>query len=419
MALEIFVGRNACSTAGSGTVDFTSPDSSTTPVAALNLVGRAITDATLRADGTIGAGIADGTSQYVSSIGVNDAAVTVDAVKGRDLSSVADLVGGAQVWDGIHTHNSFIAGGQRLNDTNGFSAAELCNSMFFAGANVSVEEVTLSATVDTAVNVDPGFAWDVAIVISSGMTTGTSNDSDFSFGYMTAADDVQGCIMYNTNNGTSSPGAPNFQISSTYAGGKLNNGASTLQYGIDVQVGSGTSCDVFPRTAGGSSHLVRLLFIGFTDGSSAKIIAWDSPTATGNDAITGAGLTPIASIDLLSYAAAYDTGESDADGGAFAIGLSTADSQFCIAVMDEDATGGNSGTNSWNDNVSVSLPLDDGTTSATTSLLATHVSFDSDGKTMNWTNRDSGTARKEMSLFFGSSAGIAPQAHHHYQHNLQ
>lgn len=402
MALEVFVGRNAVSTVSSGTSDWTSADSSTTPVAAFHVGGNATANDSARNTAGLTAGMTDGTtSRCVSAVSNNNTALT-DAAKGRYLVPVAANSPGALFEEGSHSHDSFISGGERLTSTNGFEQAFLWQSMFFADANVAVSEVTLNNTVDVAINTDPGFAWDVVIVTSYQDASGESSDSTLSIGFMTPADNAQGCLMFNDDDNATASDCV-MQMSDTYSGGELVNGTGALNYGIDVEVGSGTSADVYPRINGGSLHTVQLLFIGFTDSSQAKIVSWDTPTSTGNDSVTGAGFTPIATIDLLGYASAYDTAMADSGaGGSFGVGFSTEDSQYFAAFSEQYATGGNSDSQSMSTDIAISLPLDDGTSSATTSLRSTHVSMDTDGWTRNWTERDSATARRCITLAIGT-----------------
>ena len=411
MALEIFVGQNAALTASTGTVDFTSADSTTTPVAALHMLAGATVNNSPRNQANCAFGMADGTSEFCVSIGVNNNVTPTDTTRGRAVAALDIVSPGGSFTEGRHSHTSFIAGGERLTSSNGFAVARLAQSMFFAGCNVSVEEVALSATVDVAANVDPGFAWDLVIVTHANISGATySNDAEISFGFMTPADDSQGCIMWHSNN-AATPSAPVSQISTTYAGGQLNDGVGTLVYGIDVQAGTGTSCDVYPRIAGGAVNNVQLLFIGFTDSSAAKIVSWTTPTSTGSSAVTGAGFTPVATIDLFSYATAYDTATTGASGGAWGVGFGTGDSQFCAALADEASPASLVDAQTLVNNIAVSVPIDDGTTSASTSLKATHTSYDSDGWTRNWTEVDTGSGRKCLTLAIGSPSTAAGNSH--------
>lgn len=411
MALEIFVGRNAMPTDAVGTTDLTSPDSTTVPVGVLHNLSRAVTDGLQALDFVFNIGFSDGTLERAVSSTANDLQANDDATKGYYNAAIAQNTPGNQTEEGSVSHNAFIAGGQRVNDDNDFFVAALCSHMFFAGCNLSVEEVILNASVDTAVNVDPGFAWDVVLVTQCREATVDNNDADnnASFGFMVKADDAQACIVTGTNNGDASPGNPTLQISDTYSGMVINPSTGALIFGIDVQEGSGTSCDVFPRIAGGESVRVALMFIGFTDGESAKIVTWDSPTSTGDKSVTGAGGVPLALIHLLSYAAEYDTAEADADAGVYGIGLVTPDSQFCVSGQNEANTGGNSDCGNQSTAQAIDVPNHAGGEGAGTAFKADYSSMDADGWTDNWTVV-TGSVRRQVSLAFLPSVGGPPPA---------
>ena len=376
MALEVFVGQTPLPTDAVGTTDLTSPDSTTVPVGAIHTRTKGITNGTLVQDFDFSVGMSDGTLSRSISSTVNSDQTVDDASKGYHDAVVSRNTAGSNIQDGDVSHNAFIAGGQRVNDVQAFPLAHLCNHMFFAGCNATVKEVILNATVDTAVNTDPGHAWDVAIVLHCRETVLDDGDPDnmASLGFMTKADDKQACICTVTNNGDASPGNPGLRISNTYSGMRLNEETGALIFGIDVQAGSVTSADVFPRIAGGESNLVAILFLGFTTGESALIFESASPASLGNRQDTiGGTLVPIATIDLISRAASYDVSETDAEAGVFGIGFSSDDSQFCSYGHNEFATGGNSNARGQVNNVSIDVGRDDGNKNAGNAYLESNV----------------------------------------------
>lgn len=400
MALEIFVGRAAVPTASTGTTDFTSADSSTTPVGALHNNTKCTTTAVLSGDCVFNIGMSDGTTERAMSSTANDGQTASDVTCGMYDGAVCGTIPGNQSQDGVLNHNSFIAGGERVDNTDGFQNAGLNHSMFFAGCNYTVLGAVLNATVDTTVNVDPGHAWDVVLVTQCRETTLGDEDADQrgSFGFMTKADDAQASICVVEDNADASPGNQVARLSTTYAGQICNQDTGAIIVGIDVQEGSGTSCDIFPRLAGGELVQLGLTFIGFTAGEAAKIVTWDTPTGTGNNAVTGAGGTPEALIHLITRLAAYDSAETDAEAGAWGISFITDDSQFSSMNMNEFSTGGNSDCRNMSSPVSISVTNHAGSQSATDSYGSTHVSMDSDGWTENWTARISSSARKCVTL---------------------
>jgi len=415
MAIEIFVGQNALGTDGTGTNDLTSADSSTIPVGVLHIPTRGTVNGTSRNDCMLSVGMGDGTNEYSASMGANDFVATSDCNRGVYDKVIAYNTAGTNTEAGGDTHNSFIAGGERVNEVNAHGFAHLCNSMFFAGCNVAVEQVVIDDVEDTAVNVDPGFAWDVVIVANSDCLAidAEASDTNMSFGFYVKDTDSQGCIIIAENNTNAAPGNQHIIISNTYAGGKgdeISGGDldGTNSWGIDVAQGSGTSCDLYPRLDGGELELVNLLFLGFTDNTIARLVEWDSPTSVdspGDNSITGIGLQPIALIHILSYCEAYGTVKSDFDGGVFGISLITDDSQYCFSSTNEENTGGNTNCKSLANNQSIHLRRDNNGESATTALKASHVSMDSDGWTENWENMKTSGARKQLTLAIGTPPG--------------
>lgn len=406
MALDIFIDRNSVSTTGTGNTDWVSADSTEIPVAALHIGGNATVNDSARNNAGMHYGMTDGTShRCASAASANNISTNADATRGLFPNDCIGAVSpGALFAEGQSNHNAFIAGGETITNSNGFDQAFLWASMFFSGCTVSMEKVQLTNSVDTATNVDPGFAWDLVIVAGAMNVSSFNDDAKLSLGFMTSADDVQGCMMFVNADGVTASDM-RMQMNTTYAGGDIAWDTGALVYGIDVQVGSGTSCDVYNRVASGTLDNIAMLFIQFTDNSTAKIVSWDTPTATGNHSVTGVGFTPIALIDLLGYASSYNAPTSGAAGGSVAVGLTTDASQYCQCISEENATGGSTDCQSMSTDVSVAVPLDDGTSSATTSLRATHVSMDADGWTRNWTERDSATARKCITLAIGASSG--------------
>lgn len=403
MTLEVFVGRNALPTASTGTTDLTSPDSTTVPDGVLHNNSAAITDGNSANDFVMNIGMADGATERAMSTTVNSSTTNDDATKGYYGASVAMTVPGNQSTDGALAHNSFIAGGQRLDNTNGFVNAYLCHSMFFAGCDVTVKEVILNATVDTKVTVDPGHAWDLVLVTLCQETVLNDADADNngSFGFMVKADDAQACFITGQRNATSSPGNPVVNMSNVYSGAIINELTGAITVGVDVQDGTtGDECDIFPRLAGGQSVLVALTFIGFTTGESAKIVTWDTPTAIGNNSITGAGGVPLALIHLISRATDYDTAKTGSDAGTYGISLITPDSQFCTSSVNEDATGTTSDCRNLSNSRSIRVLRDDFNSGTLNTYGSDYVSMDADGWTENWTHVENAAAGKCISLAF-------------------
>jgi hypothetical protein len=349
-------------------------------------------------------GASDGTDDRYVSISSNDAEVTTGTFHRSNPASCLGLIlPAASTEDGAVSHNSFIAGGQRVDNDNGASSARLVNHMFFKCEFASLLTATLDTAVDTAVNVDPGFNWDALITFGACRgATANGDEAEIYLGFFDRTN--QGCIAFNSADGQTD-GDPSLQISTTYCGMEMALGTGALDYGVDASVGSGTSCDLTPRNAGGDGDAVFCLFLGWTSAESASVFSWTSPTATGADAQTGLGFQPQALLNLFSFAASYDTAEADADGGAFAIGMETGDSQFCAGISDE-FNSATTDSQSMIDNQAINVELDTGAAGD----VATLTSLDADGFTHNYSGVE-GTANRMLTLAFEVAASNTATPH--------
>ncbi len=403
MALTVWATQNAVDTTGTGTTNFTHGTVTNTPVAALHFLAGATTNGGTPSGARCSVGMTDGTDQrYVSINSVHNISTNTDTHRYNNTDAcIAQMFSGGPTLDGAMSHDAFISGGQRLNNDNGFGTGYLCNSLFFDCDNAKVLTATINATVDTVVNVDPGFAWDALICISvADNSVAGSTNAEFSFGFFDRTN--QGCLMFNSENGdTTSGGDVGLQVRNDSVAGELALGTGNLDYRVEAAVGTGTSCDLTPRNNGGDTDLVYCLFLGWSTAETVEVVSWDSPTTTGNNADTSAGIEPQAVIHLFSFAGAYNTAEADGDAGAFGIGIETADDQFCTGYADEQGANPTD-TQSSNNNKSIFVEEDDGTAG----YEGTLTSLDATGWTHNWTATQV-AANKLMSLAFSASGDDA------------
>lgn len=148
-------------------------------------------------------------------------------------------------------------------------------------------------------------------------------------------------------------------------------------------------------TAGGTADVFYYLALR---GPQVKVSSFNQPGSTGNQSLTGAGFTPKASIMMSANDV---SGNNDA-------------AQAHARVSFGWATGATSRSSLWigeTDNVSPTvahrnldrtklIKLMTESASPTVNAAADHVSFDSDGQTINWTTAD-GTARQILVLWIG------------------
>lgn len=393
MALKIWATQNAVDTTGTGTTDFTHGTVTNTPVAALHFLTDSTANDTPNNQLSLAMGMSDGTDDRWSSVSVQHNQVTTNTNHNQGITGcVAAGFTGSSTTDGVMSHNSFISGGQRLDNDNAFGAARLCNSLFFDCDNAKVLTATLSATVDTAVNVDPGFNWDCLVTIGVPRAGGASgSEAEIYLGFYDKTN--QGCTIWNSANGQSGGDAA-LSIRNDSVGGELDLGGPALDYRIEAATAAGTSCDLTPRNGGGDSDTVFCLFLGWASAETVSVVSWDAPTTTGNNADTSAGFTPQAALHLFSFATAYNTVYATATAGAFGVGMDTDGDNFCVSVQDEVGAV-NTDVQSITYNDSIFVEEDDGTDGH----KATFVSFDATGWTHNF-SISRGTTQKFISLVF-------------------
>ena len=404
MTLKVWAAQSTVDTTGTGTTDFTHGTISDVPNAVLHVFTNSTANDSPSNQLSFAIGMSDGTDDRAVSVGCQHNVANANTCYRMDTGGcVASAFATGSTLDGSMSHNSFIAGGQRLNNDNAFSGSRLCNSLFFKTDNAKVLTATLSASVDTAVNVDPGFAWDCLIMIGCGDNGGSGLGAEFFFGFYDKTN--QGYINFLSTDDASVPaGVPALRFHSdvtsgtSYVGGEAQFTTGNPDYYIEASVGAGTSCDLTTRNNGGDSDHVYCLFLGWTSSESVTLFDWAAPTSTGSNAVTGVGFQPQAAIHLFTFCNVYNAGFSNDQGGALGIGFDTDGDNFCASLSDEDAST-NTDTQTVIYNDSIFVEEDDGTDG----YKATFTSFGSDGWTHNWSIVRT-AANKFLSIAFEEEA---------------
>ena len=148
-------------------------------------------------------------------------------------------------------------------------------------------------------------------------------------------------------------------------------------------------------TAGGSADVFYYLALR---GPQVKVSSFNQATSTGNQSLTGAGFTPKASIMVSANDVSANNDAAQAHARAsfgWATGTS-ARASFWIGETDNVSP-----TVAYRNLDSTKLiKLMTESASPTVNAAADHVSFDSDGETINWSTADS-TARQILVLWIG------------------
>jgi hypothetical protein len=150
-------------------------------------------------------------------------------------------------------------------------------------------------------------------------------------------------------------------------------------------------------TAGGNADIFYYLALR---GPHVKVSSFNQPTTTGNQSLTGAGFMPKAAIMMSANDVSANNDAAQAHARA-SFGWATGTSERASLWIGE--TDNVSPTVAWRDHDStklIKLMTESSGGSPTVNAAADHVSFDSDGQTINWTTAD-GTARQILVLWIG------------------
>jgi len=150
----------------------------------------------------------------------------------------------------------------------------------------------------------------------------------------------------------------------------------------------------FP-TAGGSADAFYYLAMR---GPQFKVTSFTQPTSTGNQSLTGAGFTPKASLMISANDVAANNDAYQAHARA-SFGWATGTSARSSLWIGETDNVSPTVASRNLDRTKLIKLMTEGA-SPTVNAAADHVSFDSDGETINWTTADS-TARQILVLWIG------------------
>jgi hypothetical protein len=147
--------------------------------------------------------------------------------------------------------------------------------------------------------------------------------------------------------------------------------------------------------AGGTSDIFYYLAL---KGPQFKVSSFNQATSTGNQSLTGAGFTPKASLMISANDVSANNDAAQAH-ARVSFGWATGTSERMSFWIGE--TDNVSPTSAWRNHDSTKLiKMMTESASPTVNAAADHVSFDSDGQTINWTTADS-TARQIIVLWIG------------------
>lgn len=381
-----------------GTQDLTTTDlGGLTPKAAIVFYGDPTAVDTIAANAVLSVGMTDGTTQCCSTItSVDNTAATATRVYGDASHILAQRNTGSTTLFVSAAFSAWVTNGITINVDTAAAATRIVTVVFFAGSNLSadVQKKTLT-TSGSSVTVTAGFEPNAVFMLNNLYLTNSTLDASYSngaqlglaFATYDGSTALQCSQWFYERNGQPS-GDPHISLrtGSLYQGslgGSLT--ASTFtSTGFDIDVAGGQNF---------SSAEVGILSLNIPS-QNVWCGVKDSPTSTGDWALTDLGSTPVAAFMLTNRTIATGSA-SDDTAGHFGFYGTDGTTEVHPSVMIEDAAG------TTNTATLVATALDVNTDDQLASHDATFSSFDATGATWSFTVAD-GTARKWPVMLFGN-----------------
>ncbi|OQB42199.1 MAG: hypothetical protein BWY09_00468 [Candidatus Hydrogenedentes bacterium ADurb.Bin179] len=265
--------------------------------------------------------------------------------------------------------------------------------------NAHVGSVSLG-TGTSAINVTaPGFRADLVLLLSTWAANATVTAAargSFGAAQISAGGTVaQGCISYESTDNAAASTARTIVLNDK-ALARITSGALAVECAIGA---NDNGFSITPSADSGSQYAYYLA-IECPDPEDAYVGVVDTITGEGDQAYTGAGLTPQALILASTLATAVDT---VTDSGAFNVGFGgPATSEWSSVYIDEY----NSDPTDTEGYVDTSNILHIRSAVGTEDTVASLTAFGSDGWTLNYSN-GSGAARKMLAIAIGTAASGA------------
>jgi hypothetical protein len=298
----------------------------------------------------------------------------------------------------VASYNSSITDGVRINWDSvdgGYVDGTLVSAVFFSGlTNVSAGQIALG-TEDTQVPVNVGFQPNAVIfgsILHATLDVAAAH-ALLSLGFaVDDGSDSQGCVAV-TSFDAQGTSRTTTTVYNNRVGACVSLATDILLFSIECDNFNANGFDLYAR--GGDSASRYVFYIALDTGSDNKaVLGVDSPTSTGDDAVTGTGFEPLFVLQGLSDNTALGVQQR----GTFGISVFDDTNEYCYAIADEDGEA-TSDTETGHDDIAVYLNLEDGSAAHD----ATYSSMDANGWTLNYSQAD-GTTRKWVALALGNGA---------------
>ena len=411
MAVSVAIAQGAAPTAG-GVQNLTVPGFGTCKGVLLIVTNSLVNGAPVD-HAIFGMGASDGTNHRSFCVSSGHGVSRTNEKRRRSNTRVLTLLRNNGGVDGTALFTSFITDGVRINWSNAPATAVLVTAILFGGTdlNVAVGSFETPKILDATTQVTGlGFTPDQLICFSHrSLNFNTSQpDQMFSLGFAQnpgppAGVPVQGSINWfanDRNNVSVDPSDVRVHQSTLYTQYNIN---LVDQGAVQISAFSSDGFDATTRlTADGGAAIFLALAYG---GAASRWVGnFDSPTATGDHAITAPAFKPLFVLAGMTFAPSADTTMASSAAGAIGISAMTAANQQCSAAANEDGVTVATNAQSLADVKAVNFPKGDGTAG----FVGNFQQFDPLGWTIQYTTSQL-TARKWVGLAIGEAASGGDQ----------
>lgn len=289
------------------------------------------------------------------------------------------------------------AGGVALNFTTNGDVSYRYAFTAFAGTGVTcyVGSFDLGAGAGTIDVTAPGFTPDVILALLTGNGSSDSFNADmyYSFGIVTNEGGTypQRCFAW-AEDDSAADGAPLMSLSADRGAAKISKTDGALTYDLLFNNFDASGFDVTLSASSGNNDLVYMA-LKF-NGSSHKLVAFDTPTSTGAYTITGAGFSPryaLIIITNLETVGDFSSRAASALQGGFSISSVASDEQWSASYRIAAATTTDTASQ-------LSAGIIGPSSTDCDAIAATFTAWTSDGVALNF-SAVQGTAKKGFVLF--------------------
>jgi hypothetical protein len=361
-----------------------------TPVAAIFVMSRGVSNGTAAVHSNLSIGFTDGTNERVMTSNDEDAQATSDSA--RLLDATTEVITMTAEGDSATTiatasFSSWITDGVQINWGTVTGDGERLMVILFGGTDMSakVGSTTMTATPEDETGV--GFQPDVVLTLWADASSGP-DDHQISFGC--AWDNGASIInrswaQYQAN--ADAKGNPELFFSETYA-------ATDETSGQRYSLGSFDS-NGFTIT-GGDDPGVPVYWLALKNaGAEAWYLdTYTSPGVFGDDSVTAPGFKPQCVLFGISHAKAVDSVEIDADSASVGVGaMHGLNEEESVVVTSEDNVNDTNTQSEWS-TTAIRQNNEDGSNNGAGSFK----SFDTNGFTLTWLAPSGTDARKHWYL---------------------